>query len=160
MLATAQEMCPNVLEHDSKSFQDLTSVCDNKSRIPNDFVKNLGEQTRFCIPEWSLTPIFLIVQDTLGTEITNKVNEMNLHIANHISDKVIDDVIENLSRTYKVRGFKKIYSCTILKLILPCAGPCWWCWFSEEKTFSNPWCSEGEWVFPNIICNRDFDLSK
>ena len=116
MLATAQEMCPNVLEHDSKSFQDLTSVCDNKSRIPNDFVKNLGEQTRFYIREWSLTPIFLIVQDTLGTEITNKVNEMNLHIANHISDKVIDDVIENLSRTYKVRGFKIIYSCTFLKL--------------------------------------------
>ena len=27
---------------------------------------------------------------------------MNLIIANHISDKVIDDVIDNLSRTYKV----------------------------------------------------------
>ena len=47
MLATAQEMCPNVLQHDSKSLQDLTSVCDNKSRIPNDFVKHLGKQTRF-----------------------------------------------------------------------------------------------------------------
>ena len=46
MLATAQEMCPNVLQHDSKSLQDLTSVCDNKSRIPNDFVKNLGKQTK------------------------------------------------------------------------------------------------------------------
>ena len=42
MLATAQEMCPTVLQHDSKSLQDLTSVCDSKSRIPNDFVKNLG----------------------------------------------------------------------------------------------------------------------
>ena len=48
-----------------------------------------------------------LVHDTLGSEITNKVNEMNLVVANHISDKVIDDVIENLSRTYKVKGFKK-----------------------------------------------------
>ena len=47
MLATAQEMCPNVLQHDSKSLQDLTSVCDSKSRIPNDFVKNLGKTVLF-----------------------------------------------------------------------------------------------------------------
>jgi len=82
MLATAQEMCPNVLQHDSKTLQDLRLHCDNKSRIPDDFVKNL-------------------VSDGIGTEITNKVNEMNLLIANHISDKVIDEVIDNLSRTYK-----------------------------------------------------------
>ena len=82
MLATAQGMCPNVLEHDSKTLQDLRQLCDTKSRIPNDYVKNL-------------------VNDAIGTEITNKVNEMNLIIANHISDKVIDDVIDNLSRTYK-----------------------------------------------------------
>jgi len=82
MLATAQEMCPNVLQHDSKTLQDLRLHCDNKSSIPDDFVKNL-------------------VSDGIGTEITNKVNEMNLLIANHISDKVIDEVIDNLSRTYK-----------------------------------------------------------
>ena len=33
---------------------------------------------------------------------------MNLIVANHISDKVIDDVIENLSRTYKVGWLKGI----------------------------------------------------
>ena len=82
MLATAQEMCPNVLQHDSKTLQDIQQICDSKSRIPPDFVKNL-------------------VNDSLGTEIINKVNEMNLVIANNISDKVIDDVIDNLSRTYK-----------------------------------------------------------
>ena len=43
-----------------------------------------------------------LVTDGLGVELNNKVNEMNLIIANHISDKVIDDVIDNLSRTYKV----------------------------------------------------------
>ena len=59
--------------------------------------------------ELSHPDFFYLVHDTLGSEITNKVNEMNLIIANHISDKVIDDVIENLSRTYKVRGLKYIY---------------------------------------------------
>ena len=39
--------------------------------------------------------------ESLGSEIINKVNDLNLVIANHISDKVIDDVIDNLSRTYK-----------------------------------------------------------
>ena len=82
MLATAQEMCPNVLQHDSKSLQDLRHHCDNKSQLPDEFVKTL-------------------VTETLGSEIINKVNDMNLVIANHISDKVIDDVIDNLSRTYK-----------------------------------------------------------
>ena len=39
-----------------------------------------------------------LVTDGLGVELNNKVNEMNLILANHISDKVIDDVIDNLSR--------------------------------------------------------------
>ena len=39
-----------------------------------------------------------LVMDGLGVELNNKVNEMNLILANHISDKVIDDVIDNLSR--------------------------------------------------------------
>ena len=49
---------------------------------------------------------------------------MNLVIANHISDKVIDDVIDNLSRTYKgligdVGSLKKKRSLTpdVLKVI-------------------------------------------
>ena len=82
MLATTQELCPNVIQHNSKSLQDLQVLSDTKSRIPKDFVKNL-------------------VNDTIGVEIYNKVNEMNLILANHISDKVIDDVIDNLARTYK-----------------------------------------------------------
>ena len=82
MLATTQELCPNVIQHNSKSLQDLQVLSDTKSRIPKDFVKNL-------------------VNDTIGVEVYNKVNEMNLILANHISDKVIDDVIDNLARTYK-----------------------------------------------------------
>ena len=65
-----------------RSLQDLRQLCDNKSQLPDDFVKTL-------------------VTESLGSEIINKVNDLNLVIANHISDKVIDDVIDNLSRTYK-----------------------------------------------------------
>ena len=80
--------------------------------------------------------MIILVHDSLGSEITNKVNEMNLVIANHISDKVIDDVIENLSRTYKVKDLRKYFY--IFTKILLLEGPCWRCWVSEEKTFSNP----------------------
>ena len=67
--------------------------------------------------------MIILVHDSLGSEITNKVNEMNLVIANHISDKVIDDVIENLSRTYKVKNLRKcIYIFTTILLL---EGPCW-----------------------------------
>ena len=79
--------------------------------------------------------------ESLGSEIINKVNDLNLVIANHISDKVIDDmidifififisdkviddVIDNLSRTYKglvgdVGSLKKKRSLTpdVLKVI-------------------------------------------
>ena len=107
-----------------RSLQDLRQLCDNKSQLPDDFVKTL-------------------VTESLGSEIINKVNDLNLVIANHISDKVIDDVIDififififisdkviddvidNLSRTYKglvgdVGSLKKKRSLTpdVLKVI-------------------------------------------
>lgn len=82
MLAVAVERCPTVLAPNSRSLSDLKSLTDSKSKMPPEYVKNL-------------------VYDTLGYEITSKVNEMNLIIANHISDKVIDDVIDGLARSYK-----------------------------------------------------------
>ena len=57
----------------------IIKLCCYHGFLWQDFVKNL-------------------VTDGLGVELNNKVNEMNLILANHISDKVIDDVIDNLSR--------------------------------------------------------------
>merc|ERR1719222_1182995 len=82
MLATAQELCPQSLAPGSPALGELHLLTATKARLPQDFVKNL-------------------VTDGLGVELNNKVNEMNLILANHISDKVIDDVIDNLSRSYK-----------------------------------------------------------
>merc|ERR1719346_464674 len=82
MLATAQELCPQSLASGSPALGELHLLTATKARLPQDFVKNL-------------------VTDGLGVELNNKGNEMNLILANHISDKVIDDVIDNLSRSYK-----------------------------------------------------------
>merc|ERR1719410_2806020 len=82
MLATAQELCPQSLAPGSPALGELHLLTATKARLPQDFVKNL-------------------VTEGLGVELNNKVNEMNLILANHISDKVIDDVIDNLSRSYK-----------------------------------------------------------
>merc|ERR1719222_1562203 len=82
MLATAQELCPQSLSPGSPALSELHLLTATKARLPQDFVKNL-------------------VTDGLGVELNNKVNEMNLILANHISDKVIDEVIDNLSRSYK-----------------------------------------------------------
>ena len=57
----------------------IIKLCRYHRFFGQDFVKNL-------------------VTDGLGVELNNKVNEMNLILANHISGKVIDDVIDNLSR--------------------------------------------------------------
>jgi hypothetical protein len=83
MLATAQDLCTHSLSPGSPALGDLHLLTATKARLPQDYVKNL-------------------VTETVGTELHNKINEMNLILANHISDKVIDDVIDNLSRSYKV----------------------------------------------------------
>ena len=41
------------------------------------------------------------MHSSLGAELTAKVNELRLVLANHISDKVIDDVIDGLAKSYK-----------------------------------------------------------
>lgn len=37
----------------------------------------------------------------VGLEVHNKVNELNLIMANHISDRVIDEVIESMTAVSK-----------------------------------------------------------
>jgi hypothetical protein len=48
-------------------------VCRKKTQVSPEFVTNL-------------------VVDQIGLEVHNKVNELNLIMANHISDRVIDEV--------------------------------------------------------------------
>lgn len=82
MLSTAGELCPNTLRRESRQASELRMLAEKKARVPGDFISSL-------------------VRQTIGAEIHNKVNEINLLLANHISDKVIDEVIDNLARSYK-----------------------------------------------------------
>jgi hypothetical protein len=100
MVCKAGEACPTLLAPGSAQLAELLQLAQSKAaaRLPPDFARGL-------------------VMTTLGAELTNKVNEMTLILANHISDKVIDDVIDGLSKSYKslvgdMGSFKKKRSLT------------------------------------------------
>ncbi len=78
MLKAAEKQCPSVL-NEAKLRANLTS----KTALNPDFVSSL-------------------VSDQLGQEIHNKINELNLIMANHISDRVIDEVIDSLTNSGKI----------------------------------------------------------
>merc|ERR1719309_1369871 len=58
MLGSATELCPHVLGPESRSLVELRNIARAKGRIPPEFVSNL-------------------VNEALGQEVVNKVNEVN-----------------------------------------------------------------------------------
>ena len=71
MLNCAEQQCPHVLsQKDGKLAADVQKACQQKCQISPDFISTL-------------------ITDQIGLEVHNKVNEINLIIANHISDAVI-----------------------------------------------------------------------
>jgi len=87
MLECAKQQCPRVMDRSSASSgasksEELRNSCQKKCQISSEFVTGL-------------------VVDQLGREVHNKINELNLIIANHISDRVIDEVIEGLGQQSK-----------------------------------------------------------
>ncbi|KAK0167729.1 hypothetical protein PV327_001601 [Microctonus hyperodae] len=91
ILKCANDHCPTVMsqtivrddDNDPISVEnDLRNVCKAKNQLSNDFINaSIIEQA--------------------GTDIVNRVNELNLAVAAHISDRITDEVIESLSRSYK-----------------------------------------------------------
>merc|ERR1712223_211715 len=78
MLKTTDKQCPSVL-NESKIRANLTA----KTQLNPDFVGTL-------------------VNDQVGQEVHNKINELNLVMANHISDRIIDEVIDSLTNSGKI----------------------------------------------------------
>ena len=78
MLSIADKQCPSVIN-------------ENKIRA-------------HLAPKTSVSPEFVssLVSDQVGQEIHNKINEINLIMANYISDRVIDEVIDSLSNSGKI----------------------------------------------------------
>ena len=84
MVGRAAEACPTLLAPGSAALFELRQLAEAKAaaRLP---------------PDWAAQ----LVHTSLGAELTTKVNELRLVLANHISDKVIDDVIDGLAKSYK-----------------------------------------------------------
>ncbi|KAG8222461.1 hypothetical protein J437_LFUL002196 [Ladona fulva] len=81
MIKCAEDQCPHVLQ-DERVQSEIHRTCSAKSAMPAEFVH-------------------MCVNEQAGTEIMNKVNELNLAVAAHLSDRLTDEVIESLSRCYK-----------------------------------------------------------
>ncbi|XP_049862710.1 F-actin-uncapping protein LRRC16A isoform X2 [Schistocerca gregaria] len=81
MMKCAQEQCPHVLS-DEHVRAEILKLCREKNRLSSDFVHS-------CVVERA------------GTEIVNRINELNLAVAARVSDRITDEVIESLSRSYK-----------------------------------------------------------
>ncbi|XP_075224401.1 capping protein regulator and myosin 1 linker 1 leucine rich repeat protein [Lycorma delicatula] len=81
MIKCAEEQCPTVFSED-RVQDEVRKMCREKSNLEHDFVQS-------CIVEQA------------GTNIMNKINELSLAVAAHVSDRTTDEVIESLSRSHK-----------------------------------------------------------
>merc|ERR1712122_23636 len=77
MINTSGSSCPSVT-NETKLRAHLSS----KTKLNAEFMETL-------------------VNDQVGQDIHNKINELNLIMANHISDRVIDEVIDSLTNSGK-----------------------------------------------------------
>ncbi|KAG7202434.1 hypothetical protein KM043_018741 [Ampulex compressa] len=91
MLKCANEQCPTILSQmvirgdDGESIpveDDLRNSCKEKNQISGEFIHST-------------------ITEQAGADIVNRVNELNLAVAAHVSDRITDEVIESLSRSYK-----------------------------------------------------------
>ncbi|XP_041375967.1 F-actin-uncapping protein LRRC16A-like isoform X3 [Gigantopelta aegis] len=80
MLQCTKSQCSAVMSNEE--FQtELNDGCLERSSLPRDFTK--------------------IVLDGVGTDVFNKLGELNLAVAAHISDQVVDEVIDSLTSSHK-----------------------------------------------------------
>ncbi|CAK9833363.1 F-actin-uncapping protein LRRC16A [Anthophora retusa] len=91
MIKCANEQCPTILsqtvirgdESESVAVEDdLRNSCKEKNQISSEFIHTT-------------------ITEQAGADIVNRVNELNLAVAAHVSDRITDEVIESLSRSYK-----------------------------------------------------------
>ncbi|KAG7324560.1 hypothetical protein KOW79_012576 [Hemibagrus wyckioides] len=78
MLDTAESVCPHVM-HTADLRPTLIHVSEGKMSVPRSFITNtLLEQS--------------------AVDIINKISEVKLSMASFLSDRIVDEILENLSR--------------------------------------------------------------
>ena len=81
MLETAEAECPHVL---------VSSV--------REAVRAAGsERLRLALPSDKVG----VSLQRAGTELAERVNELHLNVAGQVSDRIVDEVIESLTRSYQ-----------------------------------------------------------
>ncbi|XP_052230145.1 F-actin-uncapping protein LRRC16A-like [Dreissena polymorpha] len=80
MMEATVKQCGGVMKNQD-FVKMVQSGCTEKSALPKDFTSN--------------------ILDGVNTEIFNKLSELNLAIAAHISDTVLDQVIDKLSHSHR-----------------------------------------------------------
>ncbi|XP_035702195.1 F-actin-uncapping protein LRRC16A isoform X3 [Folsomia candida] len=81
VLELGEERCPNLMG-DEDLKQEIREGCIERAGVSSEFVKHC-------------------VMDIAGADIINKLNEVNLAVAAHISDKLVDRAIDSLMKCHK-----------------------------------------------------------
>ncbi|XP_064641786.1 F-actin-uncapping protein LRRC16A-like isoform X4 [Lineus longissimus] len=82
MLKSAEEQCPTVMEADEESKEEIMMACNEKSALPKNYVKGL-------------------IIHQVGTDMFNKMSEINLNVAAYMSDRITDTVLEQLTACHR-----------------------------------------------------------
>ncbi|XP_043675254.1 F-actin-uncapping protein LRRC16A isoform X2 [Vespula pensylvanica] len=91
MLKCANEQCPTILS------QTVIRGDESEPIAVEDDVRNICKEKNHISAEF----IHTTITEQAGADIINRVNELNLAVAAHVSDRTTDEVIESLSRSYK-----------------------------------------------------------
>ncbi|XP_038069974.1 F-actin-uncapping protein LRRC16A-like isoform X2 [Patiria miniata] len=80
MIDTASEQCSNVMLNKVLK-ESLENMCHEQTKIPPRFLQDVVEQ--------------------VGAAISNRTGEAHLNMASHISDTIIDEIMEQLTESYQ-----------------------------------------------------------
>ncbi|XP_071823456.1 uncharacterized protein [Apostichopus japonicus] len=83
MIDGTKEKCPHIMENHELE-ESVQAVCKNRSTVPEKFVLSLIEQ--------------------LNAQLSNQMSEANLAMAAHISDTIIDEIIDKLMNCHQSLG--------------------------------------------------------
>ncbi|KAK8764978.1 hypothetical protein V5799_032413 [Amblyomma americanum] len=81
MLKCIEDQCPTIMS-DEKVRKEIEDICRSRQHFPQEVLQRA-------------------IQDQAGTDILNRISEINLTIAAHVSDRIVDEVIESLPRSHR-----------------------------------------------------------
>lgn len=81
MLKCIEDQCPTIMS-DEKVRKEIEDICRSRQNFPQELLQRA-------------------ILDQAGTDILNRISEINLTIAAHVSDRIVDEVIESLPRSHR-----------------------------------------------------------